>query len=480
MNRLTDFYFKLVKFIGVLLPVLLVLLLAYNHMPGLKKKVQIAAVDKMGDVAVKRMTSNPDIEGSVAAEFINIPIEAREISSGIWQATGVGNAHLITTSGEDVLFDTGLATQVPKQMKALKAAVPDLDLSHIIVSHSHADHSGGVKFWKEEDTEIIAHAEFGEEQRYLTELQDYFWHRNRTLFPFMPEKPPAIGLIAYGGIEPTITVANGQPHKFSQGGVDFEIHALPGAEGADNIVLWLPQRKILFSGDFFGPLFPQFPNIFTMRGEKIRKPVEYVKSLNKIIELGPDMIVPSHKDPITDKAVIREGLVKMRDATKYVHDATVAGMNAGKTVEQLMREIELPAELALTQEHGKVSWAVKSIWEYYATWFHFDKTTELYDVPLESVYADIAELAGIEGLSQRAEGYVQSGEPLKALHLTGIILNDNVVNEAALKIQKAALEQLLEEAKVLNNSYEIYWLNYRLRETVGRIEQSEIRQSDGE
>jgi len=144
----------------------------YLLFPDVKKSVQIAAVDKMGDVGMKRIASNPDAKGSVAAEFINIPIEAREIADGIWQATGVGNAHLITTSGKDVLFDTGLSTQVPKQMKALKEAVSDLELSHIIVSHSHADHSGGVKFWHEDGVEIVAHAEFSEEQRYLTDLQD--------------------------------------------------------------------------------------------------------------------------------------------------------------------------------------------------------------------------------------------------------------------------------------------------------------------
>jgi len=31
MSKLTDFYFKLIKLIGYVLPVLLVLLLAYNH-----------------------------------------------------------------------------------------------------------------------------------------------------------------------------------------------------------------------------------------------------------------------------------------------------------------------------------------------------------------------------------------------------------------------------------------------------------------
>lgn len=471
MNKLTDFYFRLIKLIGYILPVLLVLLLAYNYIPGLKKKVQIAAVDKIGDVGMKRIASNPEAEGSVAAEFINIPIEAREISGGIWQATGVGNAHVITTSEGAVMFDTGLATQVPKQMKVLNEAVPDLDVSHIIVSHSHADHSGGVKFWQEEGIEIIAHAEFLEEQRYLKELEPYFWHRNRTLFPFMPEEPPAIGLIATGEVEPNKFVQNGVPYSFSQGGVDFEIHALPGAEGADNIVLWLPQKKILLSGDFFGPLFPQFPNVFTMRGEKIRKPVEYINSLEKIIELGPEMIVPSHKDPITDKAVIQDGLIKMRDATRYVHDKTIEGMNAEKTVEQLMAEIELPATLALTQEHGKVSWAVKSIWEYYATWFHFDKTTELYDVPISSVYQDIVEAGGELKLQEKAQGYVDNSEPLKALHLIDIVLGNEPNNAPALTTRKMALEQLLAEAKTTtNNSYEIYWLNYRIRDTQSKLD----------
>ena len=471
MNKLTDFYFKIIKLIGYILPVLLILLLAYNHIPGLKKKVQIAAVDKIGDVGMKRIASNPEAKGTVAAEFINIPIEAREISSGIWQATGVGNAHVIATSDGAVMFDTGLATQVPKQMKALKETISDLQLSHIIVSHSHADHSGGVKFWQEDGIEIVAHAEFLEEQRYLKELEPYFWHRNRTLFPFMPKEPPAIGLIATGEVEPNKFVRNGVPYSFSQGGVDFEIHALPGAEGSDNIVLWLPQKKILFSGDIFGPLFPQFPNLFTMRGEKIRKPIEYINSLEKIIELGPEMIVPSHKDPITDKEIIQTGLVKIRDATRYVHDKTIEGMNAGKTVEQLMREIELPANLTLTQEHGKVSWAVKSIWEYYATWFHFDKTTELYDVPQSVIYNDIVELAGADALVQKAQKYLADNKPLEALHLMDVVLEKDTDNKLALMNRKIALQTLLEQATVTtNNSYEIYWLNYRIRDTQSKLD----------
>jgi alkyl sulfatase BDS1-like metallo-beta-lactamase superfamily hydrolase len=435
--------------------------------PDARRSVELAAVEKIGEAAVARMGES---EGNDrAADFINTPIEARQLGENIWQATGVANTHLISTPDGNVLFDTGLSLQVPKQKRALEAAAPDRPLTHVIVSHSHADHSGGVKFWVEEGSEVVTHAEFPEEQRYLEELQPYLHGRNRTLFPFIPEDPPKIGLIAYGGIEPTILVRNGEPYRFEQGGVRFEVIATPGAEGADNIVLWLPDQKVLFSGDFFGPLFPQFPNIFTMRGEKIRKPIEYIASLNVIIALEPEMIVPSHKDPIEGKARIRADLFKMRDAVQYVHDATVAGMNAGKSVEQLMAEIELPPELALSQAHGRVSWGVKSIWEYYATWFHFDTTTELYPVHRREVYGDLVELAGTDALVAKARGYIDAGKPVHALHLLDIALEEGD-DRAALEARRDALRILLEEAEATTqNSYEMDWLGYRLRDTAARL-----------
>ena len=448
--------------------------LAFFLSPQLRKKAQLKALDKIGDAATKQISSNPDAAGTVAADFINIPIQARQIGPDVWQATGVGNTHLIKTKDGHVLFDTGLSTQVTKHIEALKPHMDGNKVSHIVLSHSHSDHSGGTKAWHENGMEIVTHVEFGEEQRYLTELQPYQWKRNRTLFPWMPETPPKFGLIAYGGIKPTITVANGQPLKFTHGGRNIEIHALPGAEGSDNLVLWLPEDRILFSGDFFGPIFPQFPNIFTMRGEKIRKPYEYAQSLKTIIELDPLVIVPSHRNPITDKTVIDDGLRRMHGATIYVHDAVIEGMNSGKSVEELMADITLPAELELSQEHGKVSWAVKSIWEYYMTWFHFDKTTELYHVPIEQVYADIIDASGKAPLNEKAQAYLDVQAPLKALHLTDIVLGADPLDKSALQIRIEALENLLNQAKnTTNNSYEIYWLDSRLKGTQGRLQPSD-------
>ena len=282
----------------------------------------------------------------------------------------------------------------------------------------------------------------------------------------MPESPPKSGPFAYGSVVPTLLVDTHEPYRFEQGGVEFEVLGTPGAEGADNVCLWLPQHKILLSGDFFGPNFPQFPNVFTMRGEKVRKPIEYIASLERVIALEPEMIIPSHQDPVEGAARIKADLIKMRDAVRYVHDATVAGMNAGKTVHELMAEIALPPELALSQIHGRVSWAVKSIWEYYATWFHFDTTTELYPVPASAVHAELADLAGVGALVERAGRFVTEEKPIHALHLLDIALAKAPGDRAGLETRRAALEGLLAEAKgTTQNSYEMDWLRYRIRAT---------------
>jgi alkyl sulfatase BDS1-like metallo-beta-lactamase superfamily hydrolase len=432
----------------------------------LKQEAEIQSMAVIGDVATKRLASASG-EGThgAAVDLIKRPIEVREVAENIHYATGVGNTIMITTSEGVVLFDTGLVIQSANQLQILKDTVSDADVRYIILSHSHADHIGGTRFWMDEGTDIIAHQNFEEEQRYLSELQPYQYGRNRTLFPWMPawEDRPDIALMRYGGIVPTITVDDWETYAFTLGGIEFQVIGAPGAEGADNAVLWLPQQKVLISGDFFGPQFPQFPNIFTMRGEKVRKPVEYIKSLDRLIALNPDVILPSHLDPTIGAKKIRKGMQRIRDAVQYVHDETIAGMNAGKTVNQLMKEIKLPPNLELVQNHGRVDWAVKSIWEYYMGWFRFESTTELYPIPAQDVYADLAQIAGNENLIALANNYLIQGESVKTLHITEIALAGDPQNASALALRDQALVELLERAENgLRNDYEIYWLKSQL------------------
>ena len=370
-----------------------VAVLVLPNLDALQSKARQTIASAAGKAAVTNMSgvvSDNNARGLAAAELITLPIEVDEVAPGVFRASGVGNTFVITTSEGNVIFDTGLVIQASEQIRQLKAVLGDFEPVKIVLSHSHADHVGGTRLWSGENTELIAHEEFEEEQRYLTELNPYLHQRNRTLFPWIPETPRTLPGMDFRGLIPDIRVDNDIPHTFSLGGRRFEVHATPGAEGADNVVLWLPDDKVLLTGDFFGPQFPQFPNLFTMRGEKMRKPVEYMNSIDHLLNLDIETLLPSHLEPVRGAEDIRAGMIKIREAVDFVHSATVAGMNAGTPLSELMVEVRLPERLLLSETHGKVSWAVKSIWEYYATWFHFDRTSELYATPQSAVLGDLA------------------------------------------------------------------------------------------
>jgi glyoxylase-like metal-dependent hydrolase (beta-lactamase superfamily II) len=342
-------------------------------------------------------------------------------------------------------------------------------ITHVIASHAHLDHTGGVESYMDEGTKLVAHRDYRDVQTYLHALAPALMRRNKFFYPeAVPDLPmgllgPALALL-YPTFEPDIVVD--EHYAFEQGGVRFEVIHTPGAEGSDSISLWLPERKILFSGDLFGPIFPMFPNLTTIRGERFRFAVPYLRSLEKVLELEPELIVPSHFDPIEGwEENIRPAVERMRDALSFVHDAVVDGMNANKDVFTLMREIQLPPHLELSQAHGTVRWTVRGIYEGYATWFHFDSTTQLYAVPPRAVYAELAEAAGgADALAALAATRLAAGEVVEALHLLEIGLAADPKSEPALRTRLSALEVLRERSGGVNH-HEVIWLDTRIAET---------------
>jgi alkyl sulfatase BDS1-like metallo-beta-lactamase superfamily hydrolase len=140
-----------------------------------------------------------------------------------------------------------------------------------------------------------------------------------------------------------------------------------------------------------------------------------------------------------------------------VHDETVKGMNHGKDIHTLMREIQLPPELEVGEGYGKVSWSVRAIWENYAGWFHHSSTTELYDVPAKAVHSDLVELAGgPDAISKRAKKRLEAGEAVEAIHLAEVALSAAPTHAAALEVMIAAHEKLESES-------ENFWLTQWLR-----------------
>ena len=452
-----------------------VAVLVLPNLDALQNKARQTIASAAGKAAVTNMSgvvADNNTRGIAAAELITLPIEVDEVAPGVFRASGVGNTFVITTSEGNVIFDTGLVIQASEQIRQLKTVLGDFEPVKIVLSHSHADHVGGTRLWSGENTELIAHEEFEEEQRYLTELNPYLHQRNRTLFPWIPETPRTLPGMDFRGLIPDIRVDNDIPYSFTLGDRRFEVHATPGAEGADNVVLWLPDDKVLLTGDFFGPQFPQFPNLFTMRGEKMRKPVEYMNSIDHLLNLEIETLLPSHLEPVRGANDIRAGMIKIREAVDFVHSATVSGMNAGTSLSELMVEIRLPERLLLSETHGKVSWAVKSIWEYYATWFHFDRTSELYATPQSAVLDDLAGIIDADAALSLVREKLQRNEPEQALLLLELFEGfdtDPELMTLLMELRVEVLSQLRERATVTGNDYELYWLDSELEKARGAL-----------
>jgi glyoxylase-like metal-dependent hydrolase (beta-lactamase superfamily II) len=385
--------------------------------------------------------------------------QAVAITDFIFMVKDISNAYLVTTADGDVMVNTGFLTTGARN-KALLAPHQTGPLRAIILTQSHADHFGALDSFQEPETKVIVQAGFLDNLQDMNALQPYFGPRTKKLwgttvkFDGPPPRPPEV--------KPDIIVD--REYAFEQGGRRFELIWTPDGETTDSLTVWLPQEKIAFTGNLFGPVFHSMPFLNTLRGDKPRLVRTYLKSLDRVRNLGAEILITGHGEPIVGAAKIRADLDRMHAAVSWIRDYTHAGMKAGKDVHTLMREVKLPDEIAIGEFHGKVSWAVRSIWDEYSGWFHYDSTTSLYGVPRSSVAGDIAELAGgADALAARAKLKVEQDKPLEALHLTDIALAAEPHNVSALQAKKAASARLLELSGSSNLS-ETMWLRSEIRD----------------
>ena len=383
-----------------------------------------------------------------------------KINEAISMVPATGNVYLVTTPAGDVVIDTGMA-EIAGDVKKIFDSEPHGPIKYIVLTHAHADHIGGISVWKQPDTQIIAQRNYVEFVHYVARLEGFFAPRNAAAFN---RAPPSVGPWAgnFGGkIEPDILFD--ESYKFALGGVEFDLFSTPG-ETPDHLTVWLPAYKAAFIGDnYFGITTPEpnsFPNLYAIRGTKPRWALDWIKSLDTVLALKPEIVLNGHGEPIIGNAEITRRLTRYRDAIRYVHDETVKGMNAGKDVFTLMQEIKLPPNYDLTQIFGKVSWSVRGIYDGYAGWYDGNPAS-MYELPPSSVYPDLVRLAGgPEPLARLAMEKIESGKPVEALHLTDVILAYDQKSVPALNARIKAMEYLRLHTQ---NRVESGWLDYGIR-----------------
>jgi alkyl sulfatase BDS1-like metallo-beta-lactamase superfamily hydrolase len=385
--------------------------------------------------------------------------EAVKITDNIYQAIGFGNTFMVTTSEGNVIIDTSSILAAPLHVKILKARSAG-PIKYIILTHGHGDHTGGVAMWKQPDTQVLAQKNQVEFLNYQERLNRFFAIRNSAQFVF--PTPPAMAWLGDEGAKQLATISFDDKYEFTLGGIKFEIYSTPG-ETPDHLSVWIPQWKAAFVGDNY---YTSFPNIYTLRGTRERPALDYVHSLDKVLAWRPEILLPSHGAVISGSTEIATKVKMYRDAIRYVHDAVVLGMNDGKDVYTLMREIKLPEHLNVGEGYGKLTWSIRGIYEGYAGWFDLNPAT-MYEAPPSSPYADLVKLAGgPDVVVTRALEVLQKGQAPEALRLLDAALAADPPHRGAWEARLKTLEWLRDQSK---NSNERGWLEYSIRETKAKL-----------
>ncbi|BBX90560.1 MBL fold metallo-hydrolase [Mycolicibacterium boenickei] len=393
--------------------------------------------------------------------------QAEQIAPGVWCSPGLSNSYLLTTDDGRVIVNTGMGFEGPVH----RANFDAVDLSpvrYIIFTQGHVDHVGGLDSVRDPDTQVVAQANWTTWRDDNDRLIPY--RASRSAFAFSDKLATGIQAIQRrlgtrhlaGQSVPTVDLDFEDTLTLEVGGRRMELISVPGGETTDSLVVWLPDEGICLCGNTFGPIFGHIPNLVTMRGDRYRDALTAVASVERVRALRPELLVTGHFEPIAGRQRIDAELARLRNAIQYIHDETVAGMNAGKDVGTLMREITLPAEYEVGQGYGKVAWDVRAIWENYSGWFHHRSTTELYPVGSDAVAADLVELAGAEAVVGRARAHLEAGRPLHAIHLAELVGPDG---PGARDVLRQAHEHLLGES---TNFWESAWLRNTLSQLAAR------------
>ncbi|MCR9214347.1 MAG: MBL fold metallo-hydrolase [Proteobacteria bacterium] len=421
------------------------------------------------EAPTEQSTNEPSANDSLRAHSAEFKKGVVQVADNVHVAIGYGLANSILIEGTDgvIVVDTTESVGVARKVKAEFDKITDKPVKAIIYTHNHADHVlGSGVFVGDDNPEIYSYVTTPEHiDKILQVIRPIIYKRSMRQFgTFLPKEArvnAGISLFLDQGPDtlvdlrrPTKTFS-GEMTEIEVAGVKMELHFAPG-ETPDQIFVWLPDQKILLPGDNY---YHSFPNLYAIRGTSYRDVMDWVRSLDKMRALKPEILVPSHTRPVVGQERIYQNLTDYRDAIQYIHDQTVKAMNDGLDLREIVEKVKLPPHLAqkpyLQEFYGRVDWSVRSVFTGYLGWFG-GNATDLEALPKRTEADNMANLAGgVETLRANAVQAFDNGQLQWALQLTDYLLVLDPEDEVAAETRIKALTSLA-KVQISANSRNYY------------------------
>jgi alkyl sulfatase BDS1-like metallo-beta-lactamase superfamily hydrolase len=400
-----------------------------------------------------------------------------KVTGGVYVAVGFSDANsiLIQGDGGSIIVDTTSDLTDASAVQAEFAKLSAAPVRAIIYTHSHPDHTGGATVFAGND-----HPEIYSHQLFVDRVPDVGRAGRDGGDPFGSSLPDSLFINAGTGMQfgrrpaptgylPPTRTFSGDRLEVTIAGVRLQLLHTPG-ETPENIAVWLPDKRVLLPGDDF---YKAFPNLYAIRGARLRPVDQWVASLGKMLDLDAEYLVPGHTRPIIGSANVRAALTTYRDGIKSILNQTIEGMQKGERPDELVQHVKLPPALAespyLQEFYGTVAWSVRAIYTDYVGWFD-GNPAKLFPLPENDRAARIIELAGgRDEVLSRARRAMVNKDFQWAAELTDYVLAIDGGNVEAKRLKATALTELGErQISAIARNYYISAAQYLLRELPAR------------
>ncbi|HLI73059.1 MAG TPA: alkyl sulfatase dimerization domain-containing protein [Acidimicrobiales bacterium] len=313
-----------------------------------------------------------------------------ELDAGVAFVASFANVSAVATDDGLVLVDTGSSFVASAVHETLRAWSP-ARLNTAVYSHGHIDHVFGVPVWETEAEEqgwprpvVVAHealpARF---DRYLF-TAGYNEVINQRQFGVPGFRWPT----EFRYPDRTYT----DDLTLDVGGRRFDLHHARG-ETDDHTWTWVPDAKVLCAGDFFIWASPNAGN-----PQKVQRyPAEWAAALRRMADLGAEALLPGHGVPVVGAPRVAQALTETAELLESLVSQTVALMNEGARLDQVVHEVRAPAHLLdrpyLRPVYDEPEFVVRNLWRQYGGWWDGNPAA-LKPASEAALASELAELAG--------------------------------------------------------------------------------------
>ncbi|MFH0132497.1 MBL fold metallo-hydrolase [Variovorax sp. VaC1] len=213
----------------------------------------------------------------------------------------ISNAGFVVTRDSVVMIDALGSPAVAERVMAQIRKITPKPISHVILTHYHADHVYGLQVFKALGAQVIAHT-LGKAYLNSDTARLRLEASRKDIAPWIDDKTRLV---------PADVWLDG-PTEMTIGGTRFVIQPAGPAHTPEDLAIYLPQQKVLFAGDIV------FRNRIPYVGTADSR--HWIASLDALLALDARTIVPGHgpasDEPKKDLQQTRDYLVFLRAAMK--------------------------------------------------------------------------------------------------------------------------------------------------------------------